>query len=330
MNLLGMTPARLRTSAALLAVIALPAWAQRAEPVAPTFVFADAAQGSEILGTRDDYVRATSPLERKAKLKTTEAVDEDRFLQHMRGATLEWSAEQRENLASIILPLTKFLSGVRWKMPERILMVHSGPALEDGFPHTRANAIVIPTRYYQKGPYTMMYLLSHETFHILSRQNPELREALYAAIGFQRCDSVVVPSEIAALRVTNPDSVESRHTIPVRYRGQPVEALPYIRFPSADIDPRQGFMKQVKVLWLLTDRKGGECRARSGPEASVDPDQLEGLYDRVGRNTDYLFHPEEILADNFAQLFALDMPQGKKPEINSSDVTAKIRKILFE
>lgn len=330
MKVFGMTPARLRTSAALLALIALPTWAQRAEPVAPQFVFADAAQGSEILGTRDDYVRATAPLERKAKLKTTETVDEERFLQHMRGTTLEWNEEQRKNLAPLIQLLTKFVSGIRWKMPERILLVQSGPALEDGFPHTRANAIIIPARYYQRGPQIMMYLMSHETFHILSRLNPELRETLYAAIGFKRCDTVVIPPEIAALRVTNPDSVESRHTISVRHRGQPVEALPYIRFPSADIDPRQGFMKQVKVLWLLTDRKGGECRARTGPEASVDPEELEGLYDLVGRNTDYLFHPEEIIADNFTGLFAAETATNNKWPVESSDVLEKIRKILFE
>lgn len=326
-----MSRARLHALAFIIALpaVALPASAQRADPVAPEFVFVDAQQGSEILGMRDDYVRATSPIERKAKLKTTEPVDEERFRQHMRGSTLEWTAEQRDNLAPIILSLKKLLSGVRWKMPERILLVQSGPALEDGFPHTRANAIITPARYYQQGPLTMMYLLSHETFHILSRQNPELREALYAAIGFKRCDSVVIPPEIAALRVTNPDSVESRHTILVRYQGEPVEALPYIRFPSADIDPRLGFMKQVKVLWLLTDRKGGECRARSGPEASVDPEKLEGLSDQVGRDSDYLFHPEEILADHFSLIFTIDNARNAPP-VKSADVIGKIRKILLE
>jgi hypothetical protein len=325
-----MAPARLRTAAALLAFVALPAWAQRVEkPVAPAFVFADVAQAQDILGTRDDYVRATSPLERSAKLKTAEPVDEERFLRHMREAPIEWSAEQRKNLEPLLRLLDKLLSGVRWKMPERILLVQSGPTLEDGFPHTRGNAIIVPTSYYERGPGLMLYLLSHEVFHILSRSNPELRETLYSAIGFKRCDTVVIPPEIEALRVTNPDTVENRHTISVLYGGEKVEALPYIRFLSADIDPRQGFMKQTKVLWLLTDRKDGECRARSGPDASVPPQELGGLYEQVGRNTEYLFHPEEILADNFSQIF-MAASSARQPPLNSPELSEKLRKILLE
>jgi hypothetical protein len=327
----GMSRAPLRASAVILALLAsLPAWGQRATDAAtPEFVFADVPQAREILGTRDDYVRATAPLERKAKLKTAEPVDEERFLQHMRGAPLEWSPQQRKNLEPLVGLLARFLSGVRWKMPGRIVLVQVGPALEDDFPHTRGNAIIAPASYYGRGPTMMLYLLAHETFHILTRANPELRETLYSAIGFKRCDSVVVPPEIAALRLTNPDAIESRHTISVRYRGEPVEALPYVRFPSADIDPRQGFMKQVKTLWLLVDRKDGECRARSGPDASVDPERLEGLFEQIGRNTDYLFHPEEILADNFAQIFIAETSK-KKPPFNSPELIDRLRKILLE
>jgi hypothetical protein len=330
MKWFGTAPAQLRIWAALLALAALPAWAQRAaEPRAPEFVFADVSQARKILGARDDYVRATAPLERQAKLKTAEPVDEERFTRTMQEAPREWDPRQRENLEPLLGLLGRFLAKVRWKMPERILLVQSGPSLEDGFPHTRGNAIIAPASYYERGAAMMIYLLSHETFHILTRDNPELRETLYSAIGFRRCDTVVIPLEIAALRLTNPDAIESRHTISVRYRGQPVEVLPYVRFPSADIDPRAGFMKQVKTLWLLVDRRGGECRARSGPDASVDPEQLEGLFEQIGRNTDYLFHPEEILADNFSQLFIAETSR-EKPRFNSPGVIERLRKILLE
>lgn len=73
-------------------------------------------------------------------------------------------------------------------------------------------------------------MLSHEFFQVLTRNNSDLNEQIYAAIGFKRCDTVTVPAAIAKLRIANPDSVESRHTIAVRYRGKPVEPLPYIRF----------------------------------------------------------------------------------------------------
>jgi hypothetical protein len=321
-----------RTCIGLLlgAVCAAPVPAQRSsEPAAPGFAFATVAEGQAILGARDDYVRATAPLERSAKLRTAEPVDEDRFIRHMQNAPMEWTEEQRKNLAPLIEALSRLLQGVKWKMPARILLVQSNESLEDDLPHTRDNAILVPASAYQRGPGFMAYVLSHEAFHVVTRHNTELREALYAAIGFRRCKNVVIPPEIAKLRITNPDTVENRHTISVRYRGQPVEALPYIRFPSENIDTRDGFKNALQVAWLLVDRKEAECRARGGADGSVQPQDLEGLYEQVGRNTNYLFHPEEILADNFVHLFVASV-RGSTQNAPSPDILENIRKILFE
>ncbi len=319
-----------RLTLLLLLSIALPAFAQTsAGGTAPAFVFATAAEGSAILGTRDDYVLATMPLERQAKLKTAEPVDHERFLAHMRGTTLEWTDEQRTNMQKLTDPLAEFLEGVKWRMPERMLIVHTTSLLEDDLPHTRANAIIFPTSYYHRGPVIAMPVLAHEAFHVLTRHNPELKEKLYSAIGFRRCETVSIPPAIARLKITNPDTVEDRHTIAVRHRGQPVEALPFIRLPSENIDPRQGFKTQIQVAWLLADRKGTDCRVREGAEASVDPNELEGLFEQIGRNTQYLFHAEEVLADNFVELFAASL-RSRPRKAPSPEILEKIRKILFE
>jgi len=47
----------------------------------------------------------------------------------------------------------------------------------------------------------------------------------------------------------------------------------------------------------------------------------------VGRNTRYLWHPEEILADNFALLF-LGLLRGAPPQLPSPDVLERMRAIL--
>jgi len=316
----------------LIAVlVALPVRAQPAkDTAAPGIIFASVAQGKAVLSAHDDYVRATAPLERSARLRTADAVDDERFLRHMQDAAMEWSDEQRKNLAPLIEVLERFLKGVRWKMPDRILLVQTNDSLEDGLPHTRGNAILFPASFYRRGPGPVVFMLSHETFHVLSRHNAELREKLYAAIGFRRCESVVIPPEIERLRITNPDTVESRHTISVKYRQQAVEALPYVRFRSGDIDPRQGFSHYIQEAWLLVDRQGTECRARSGEQNIVAPQELEGLYEQIGRNTTQsLFHAEEVLADNFALLFLASI-RGSAPKVPSPDILEKLRKIIFE
>lgn len=324
-------PAIAHVTALALVLLAGLASAQPAAPGrAPAFVFATVAEGRAVLGARDNYVLATSPLERSAKLKTAETVSEERFREHMQNAVLEWTPEQRKNLAPLLDRMAGFLKGLRWQAPARILLVQSDATLEDDSPHTRANAIILPRSYYEQGPGALAYVLAHETFHVLSRHNLELREALYAAIGFRRCDTVNVPAAIERLRITNPDAVESRHTIALRHQGQPVDALPYIRFPSDATNPRDGFIRQVQVAWMPVDRQGGVCTVRAGPlERGLPPQEYEGLFEQVGRNTQYLFHPEEILADNFTQLFFATL-RGSTEGVASPEVLEKMRRILFD
>jgi len=286
------------------------------------------AQARAILGARDSYVRATAPLERSAKMHTTQAVDEERYARYMAGAALAWADEDRRVLQPILSGLAPLLPSLKWRPARPILLVKAAPDFEDGLPHTRANAIVLPQGSERTQAGMLTAIMAHELFHVLSRDDAKLKERLYAGIGFKPCASLALPPAVAALRVTNPDAPEHRHTIAVRWRGQAVEAMPFPSFPSESIDPRQGFKTQVRVLWLLVDREGAVCRARAPePGPGPEPENLEGLFEQVGRNTRYLWHPEEILADNFA-LMLIGMLRGAPLAVPSPEVQDRLRKIL--
>ena len=170
----------------------------------------------------------------------------------------------------------------------------------------------------------MEFLLVHETFHVLSRADPGAREKLYGAIGFRACAAVEVPAELTELRLTNPDAPQSLHAIEVKWRGQPVEALPFVHFPAATLDPRRGFASQMRTSWLLIERQGSRCKA-GGEHAA--PEELEGFFEQVGRNTGYLIHAEEILADNFALLYREHVTPGVT-RIRSPEILERMRTIL--
>lgn len=257
-----------------------------------------------MLGTQDDYVRATAAIERSAVLRTPGAIDAESFAAAMRETALEWTEEEKRAFGPALVRLEAFLSGMRWKTPAEILLVKAASRLMDGFPHTRGNAIVVPEPMLRAAlarPALMDYLLAHEAFHVLSRADPALREELYAAIGFRACAAVDMPAPLAALRVTNPDAPQSRHAIGVRREGRALEVLPFVHFPTEAIDPGAGFASQLRTSWLPVERGGGRCKVGAGQALPLE--ELEGLYEQVGRNTAYLIHPEEILADNFALLF---------------------------
>jgi hypothetical protein len=298
----------------LAAALATAAFAARAE-----FVFATPEEGAAILGARDDYVRATGALERQAKLRTAEPVDEARFVGFMAETALPWTDEERTRVEAALTPLDRFLAGLKWQPSRKILLVKTNDRLEEGLPHTRANAIVLPeVSLRDAAAGALAYFLSHEVFHVLSRDDPALREELYGAIGFRACAKMEIPRPLAETRITNPDAPASRHTIKVRWQGKDVEALPFVHFPSAGIDPRKGFKDQLRVSWLLVERALDGCRMRA-PAEGVPPQELQGLLEQIGRNTRYIMHPEEILADNFAVLYLSklrsDMPKPPSPEL---------------
>ena len=283
-----------------------------------------------MLAARDDYVRATAALERSARLRTAEPVDEERLAAYMESGVLPWTDEERRMLEPLLPRLERFLSGLKWNRSKPILLIKVSDQLEDGLPHTRANAVVLPEGVLRRWSAAgIAYAVAHEVFHVLSRDNPALREQLYGSIGFRPCSKMEIPPPLARLRLTNPDAPESRHAITVRFRGETVEALPFVHFPSGDIDPRAGFKTQIRVSWLLVEREGDGCRARGGGarEERVAQEELQGLDEQVGRNTRYLIHPEEILADNFALLFLATL-RDTPPKVPSPEILDRMRRIL--
>jgi hypothetical protein len=298
---------------------------------ASAYGFATLAEGRAILGARDDYVRATSALERSAQLRTSDKVDEGRFMQFMQGTGLDWTEEDRLQLRPLIARLDRFLSGLKWKRPEKILLVRVDAALENGAPHTRANGIMLPKSEFTSTADQLTYVVSHETFHVLTREDSALKERLYRTIGFRRCERIEIPESASRMRIINPDAVENRHTIAVRYRSKAVEAMPFLRFKSDKFDTRSGFLGNARIAWLLVDRERADCRVRTGSAAEAEgaPEELQGLFEQIGRNTQYLAHPEEILADNFFQLFVSTF-RRPSADAQSPEILERMRAILFQ
>lgn len=299
-------------------VVALLLLASAGTAYAQQFEFASQAQAREVLGRHDAYVRSTAALERSVLLKTEETVTPERFARAMADTALEWTEEERRGFADVLPRLQRFLAPMRWTAPATILLIKASDRLMDGFPHTRANAIVLQEgmlRDALANPRLLDYLMAHETFHVLTRADAQLREELYGTIGFRACASTELPAALAKLRLTNPDEPEKRYAI----RLPQGEMTPLVHFASHVIDATKGFSASARTSWLPVERSDGRCRAR---DERWTTERLEGLYEQVGRNTAYVIHPEEILADNFALLFH---PTGK---LVSPEVATRIERTL--
>jgi hypothetical protein len=161
-------------------------------------------------------------------------------------------------------------------------------------------------------------LLAHEIFHVVSRNKPELKRTLYAAIGFEPCGEVVLPPALAARKMTNPDAPVNEHCIEVQVDGASVWGMPILLSRQERFDPAAGmpFFGYLTLWMLLVERDGASPRPllRDGAPVLVPFNRVSGLADKIGRNTGYVIHAEEILASNF-ELLVQGAPNAPSPEV---------------
>jgi hypothetical protein len=79
-----------------------------------------------------------------------------------------------------------------------VFMVKTSGLDEFGAAYTRNRSIMLPQgRLHIAGDERRdFFLLAHELFHILSRENPAQRHALYALLGFERFANFEYPAEL--------------------------------------------------------------------------------------------------------------------------------------
>ena len=282
------------------------------------FAFASIDRGRQVLTNRDDFIQRLSSFDRAARLKTDKPVDEAEFLKHVAENVLSFSKAESNLLLTAIQKVKPRLEGynVRWPFP--ILLIKTTGREEGNAAYTRGNAIVFPRdKLAPGGGASLERLLSHELFHILSRHNPSLKEALYGTIGFESCAELSMPR--SWVWITNPDAPINDHWITLKTQGKAFQAIPILLPTSPTYDPRKGgeFFSYLSFKLLAVDQSKSASDALTF--SSENPkllavNEVEGYFEQVGMNTDYIIHPEEILAENFALLIN-DAKAVKSPEI---------------
>jgi hypothetical protein len=307
-----------RVIALLCLLFACCANADDAPRPAPQLTFATREQAQALLAARDDFVSHLSAFDRAARVNRRAPVSEEEYRTFVASQALAWTPAQRSLVEQAYARLTPALDAIGVPWPEYVRLVVTTGAEEGDAPYTRADAIVIPASMLSSAR-TLPRVLAHELFHLLTRTNPALRQRTYAAIGFRPCGDVALPPALHDLRITNPDAVRNDACIAVRVQGSRTWAVPvlYARAPY-DAQAGQPFFAYLVAKLLLLDASGALPPSTPIYDAAhprlVDFDAVEGFFEQVGRNTQYIIHPEEILADNFALLIT-GVTQPPSPDV---------------
>lgn len=269
-------------------------------------VFADRSQAQQILMRRDRFVEQMTGLDRQLRLRDRQDPTEEDYLRFLGENAQDWSAVEMTAVRAALGPVTAKLAEYPRIWPPTILLVKTTSALEDGAPHCRQEAIVLPEHLLRQGALPLQRILVHELFHIASRHAPALRSQLYALIGFRECLPIPLPPPLQQRKITNPDAPAVDCVTTVIHDGQPLHLTPVLLSRhSVDELPRDTtIFRELDFRLVQVEADGSNWRVAGGQEAATrfTPRELPQWQAQIGRNTQYIIHPEEILADNFVHL----------------------------
>ena len=263
-------------------------------------VFTGVEDAKRILATRDDYLVNMTPFDREIRMKTNGEVSESEFVAFLTNSVRAWSAADSNRLTRVLSNVTVKLAPWHLPFPSTIQLIKTDGREEFGFYYTRQNAVVFPATAIRG---TGSDIVLHELFHVLSRQNPALRTNLYKILGFTRINDIPIPAGLEQHQVLNPDGVENGWLITVTNRGTALPVVPSLYVPANMSPDKLGNPLDYFRLMVVTNvANSWKPVVVSGQPRMLRIGEVTGYYEQIGSNTDYLIHPDEILAENFVQL----------------------------
>ena len=266
--------------------------------------FASIDEGRQILSSEDDFVRQMSPFDRSARLKTDQNVPERQYLDFAGSNVLVWTGDEKQKINTAFDSVGTELESLCPPLPRRIFLIKTTGKEEGGAAYTRANAVIFPENDLTAPVSSIRKTFCHELFHVISRFNPDLRGKLYAMIGFIPCGDIELPPDLKSRKITNPDAPLNDHCIRLGVNGIEHWTIPLLYSDTERYDTERGgeFFDYLRFGFLLVEPLHARPLYVDGKLQLVNVQQVSGFYEQVGRNTGYIIHPEEILADNFALL----------------------------
>jgi len=269
-------------------------------------VFATTKEARKLLETPDEFTRNLSTFDKQSRLQTADDVTDEAFLKFAASHVIPWQEEEIERVGEVLTQISVLLKPWRPMFPDQVILVKTTGQEEGNAAYTRRNVIILPAGVVARKKEALQRLLLHELFHIVSRANPKWRDPLYAIVGFEPCGPIAAPKMMADRVITNPDAPITAHCITLKAGEEQLIGAPilYASVPKYDPEKKGPFFRFLLFRMLAIEKQQGEWRVKEkdGKPVVFDASKLASYRSKIGDNTNYIIHPEEILADNFVLL----------------------------
>ena len=263
--------------------------------------FASVAEGRAVVSADDDWIAATSELQRASLMGVKSGAAPDAFRAFEAEAVVPWTDAARARYLKALEQVAPAFNRLGITLPTQVLFVQTTGKESAATPHTRGAAVMFPLRFDQQ-EFTDAEVVAHELWHVVSRHEPGLRSRLYATLGFVPAAPLEWPATWLPLRLANQDAPHHEHLMWVDIAGKPVALMPVVVADAAELS-RGGTIvtaARTRLLEVIPGSGGQPTRAvmRKGQPVWHDPEATPAYLEKLGGNSDYLVHPEETLADN--------------------------------
>lgn len=263
--------------------------------------YIDAEQARTLLSQEDATTRQWSRFDYEARLGRKGGTRQE-LIRFIADQARDWSKEDKQRMQEAADTLNSHIKALNLSLslPQEIRILKTTMAEEGGAGgYTRMDYIVVEEQIAHMKPQQVSYLLAHELFHVLTRNHPDFREKMYRLIGFSIApEEFEVPADLRDVLISNPDVNRFDSYARFRIKGvdRPCAMLIYAN------EPYEGGSFFNYLTIGLMPLKDGKAEQQDGKTVIYGIKDAENFFDLVGRNTDYIINPEEILAENFAFL----------------------------
>lgn len=277
--------------------------------------FASIEKANELLTKEDGFTTSWSQFDIDSRMHKQNSTRKELFT-YITEQTREWSVDEQNKILTILKNIDEQVQNQGFKIDfgDGIYFIKTTANEEGGAGgYTRANYVVLKDDVLSQSNEELKHIIVHELFHILSRNNPELRKEMYGIIGFNLMNNVEYPEGLKAYRITNPDAPQTDSYIKIKVDGQTKDCMMILysdkNYSSGD------FFEYLNVGFLSLRGDLIKTIEYNGNKPVIYTfEEVTGFFEQVGKNTKYIIHPEEILADNFT-FTILNKTELPNPEI---------------
>lgn len=269
-------------------------------------VFPDKETAIEKLTERDQFVEAMSRFDRQSRLQSDTDVTIEAYLEFVSQHVLDWNDDEIKLVKSVLTSLEEKFRPYQLPFPEHVLFVKTDGKEEGGAAYCRRNMVVLPAPRVAVSRERLERLIIHELFHVLSSHNPKLRQKLYSIIQFETGAEIPLPSSLAERKLTNPDAPLVNSVISLTHNEKEITVTPILfskveKYESTLGGPFFKFL-EFKLMVVVQDESQWKPLLVDDAPVLLSPGKTPDYIKRIGNNTGYIIHPDEILADNFVHL----------------------------